>query len=146
MPKATLGNIGNTYERPPDSIRNANAELADYLMMIHQRLFGLSGSGGDLAPDNVNSAAMNIHAVGAPSHNNMIQAQATNDVPAHVPNRGLEITSANPTNEASQDTLLVELKGDFNDLLADYDNKMIALTTAVNNLLSSLRSANVIAS
>lgn len=56
MPRAMLGNRG--WDLPPIELRQTNAPLYDYLLMLHTRIFGAVGGKGDLDTQNIATLAI----------------------------------------------------------------------------------------
>lgn len=148
MPGPTIAGIGNTYEVPPISIREISPELHEYLLVVHHRLFGIGGQGGDLAPDNVDSDALGLH--GESGHKEITKAAAVAD----ASETGVvwvlpEITNADAggTYGAPERNLINEMKTDLNTFFTDFDlilSSLISTTDRLNELLAALRTSKAL--
>lgn len=142
MPGPSLSGTGMTYETPPVSIKAQNLELYDYLLVLHQRLFGVGGTGGDQGLDNVNSEVFNVHT--APGHNDLAQGDAIDTLGAAQTAQIVELADAGGTYGAPERDLVNEIKADLNTFLGEYNEDMSEISDAFNALLTSLRNAKVI--
>ena len=142
MPTAQLPG-GPAFDLPPRTLRRVSEDLYEYLFLLHTRLFGAGGLGGDLDDTNIGGLAhtktTGVSAYqhhGSDAHGDMVRASAVTNAPA-VPaatstapaSISLIIASADAdaTYDANEQALLNELKADVNTLI-----------TATNNLQTSV--------
>ena len=153
MPNASLANISNAYESPPESIRQINPDLHDYLLVLHQRVFGIKKTGGDIGMDNVNAADLNLHGKGT-DHGLMIPGDSINavaDIDSSIAPEAegllVENADAGGVYTAAEINLINETKADLNTFFAEYQAwlpLLISLITEFNNLVASLKAAKII--
>jgi hypothetical protein len=138
----------STFQVPP---LTGNDEVDRYNLEVHQALFGTqSGEVGTLNNDNITGALTDTvdhnefteveeyqhHGVG--NHNVLDQGNDVTDASAST----LSITSpdADATYSANEQTLINELKADFNSHITEYNTFLGKL----NELLANLRTAFLI--
>lgn len=170
MPKPKLAN-GTAFDLPPESIKETNPDLYEYLIMFHIRAFGVLGGTGDLDADNINGLLtdtvdhnefINVTAFqhhGAGSHDEVDKASSSSDVPASTVSVTASdagtVSSSDATDLATVIVLANEIKADYNaavilinELKADLGTLVTdvnVVQSGQNDLKGKLRTAGILA-